>query len=331
MMRLAEIHLLVRTVDDAGRSPVADAAAAGWGYPPGAARHWRSSASHVFVVPHRPAGRAYLRLVPADHRPRRDVIEVAQLMRTLGDRGVAAAQPVPASSGALVETVTTPLGEVHAMLVTAAPGDQIEAAALTPARAVRWGAALARLHRDGGTAGDLLPGPFAELPRVAQVFPDDPALVAAASRIMRRLGALPRDPERFGTVHGDFELDNLCWDGDSAVAFDFDEAARSWFMADIAHAVRDLAPIPAHTPRSGEAELFAAFLAGYREIRPLPEPDLAHLPLLTAAHAACGAVRGRLALDAGQPGDPPWLDQLRRKLRQYISRQRSVALSGSTS
>ena len=97
-------------------------------------------------------------------------------------------------------------------------------------------------------------------------------------------------------MHGDFELDNLGWIGGSAVAYDFDEAARSWFVADIACAVRDLALLPARTPRSSEVELFAAFLNGYRQVRPLPEADLSHMPLFTAAHAACSTVRARLAL-----------------------------------
>src|SRR5215831_11098445 len=111
MMRLAEIHRLSRGVDDAGRSPVADVVAAAWGFAPGTATHWRSSASHVFVVPHAPTGRVYLRLIPAGHRQLGDVLAVAHLMRALGERGVAVAQPVPATSGALAETVPTPLGD----------------------------------------------------------------------------------------------------------------------------------------------------------------------------------------------------------------------------
>jgi Ser/Thr protein kinase RdoA (MazF antagonist) len=147
--------------------------------------------------------------------------------------------------------------------------------------------------------------------------------MAATDRIMRRLDALPRGQDRFGTVHGDFELDNLSWDADTAVAYDFDEAARSWFVADIAHAVRDLAHLPAR------ADLFAAFLAGYRRIRPLPAPDLAHLPLFTAAHAACSAVRARLATDAGQPSDPPWLGRRRAKLLAHAATQRDIAVNNA--
>jgi Ser/Thr protein kinase RdoA (MazF antagonist) len=159
------------------------------------------------------------------------------------------------------------------------------------------------------------------LRRVAAVFDDDPALVAAADRIGSRLAELPRDSARFGTIHGDFELDNLGWDGDVAVAYDFDEAARSWFVADIASAVRDL---------TTDGVLLAAFLAGYRRERPLPEQELAPLPLFAAAHAACAAVRARSALDAVRPDEPAWLGALRAKLERFIRRQRDLAVQSAS-
>ncbi|GIJ56315.1 phosphotransferase enzyme family protein [Virgisporangium aurantiacum] len=323
MMPLAQIHRLARTVDDERRSPVADTVAAAWGHPPGAARLRRSSASHVFAVP--TAG-VYLRFVPATHRPLGAVTAVARLMDTLSRRGLAVVAPVPAMSGALVETVATAIGDVHATAVTAAPGGEIEVDALTTTRAAHWGAALARLHRDGGDAAVRLPGPFPELARVATTFPDDPEFGSAADRIARALAALPRDADRFGTVHGDFELDNVSWDAERAVAFDFDEAAHSWYLADIAFAVRDLASLP-----SGEQELFAAFLTGYRQVRPLPAADLAHLPLFTAANAACSAVRARSAVDPARPDDPPWLTRLRANVHAHAAGQRAIAVAGYTS
>ena len=66
--------------------------------------------------------------------------------------------------------------------------------------------------------------------------------------------------EGIGLVHGDFELDNLKWSHGIPTAFDFDEAAVSWFAADVAIAVRDIADRP---------ELLAAFLSGYRSVRAL--------------------------------------------------------------
>ncbi len=85
MMTLVEIDRLAQTVDESRCSPVADAVAARWGYPVGAARWRRSSASHVFALPD-PSGRpqSYLRFVPATRRSGAEVAVVAQLMQSLG-------------------------------------------------------------------------------------------------------------------------------------------------------------------------------------------------------------------------------------------------------
>jgi len=305
MMRLADIRALADTVGDDRRSPVADTVAARWGVPPGMARFRRSSASHVFTVPE-----GFLRFVPADRPP-----FAAEHLSALRDRGLSVVRPIPALSGALVEAVPTVLGDMRAMVVSVAPGAQIDVDEVTPDRAAAWGAALATLHRDGDT-GTPLPGPFAELSDAATVFADDPAFVAATERIARRLDELPCDAAVFGAVHGDFELDNLAWVGNTATAFDFDEAARSWFLADVASAVRDLDGNP----------MLDDFVAGYRTIRPLP--DLAHLPLFTAAQAACFAVRVRRALGTAGPDEPAWATALRDRLANHIARYQTSVVNG---
>jgi Ser/Thr protein kinase RdoA (MazF antagonist) len=180
-------------------------------------------------------------------------------------------------------------------------------------RAEWWGRALARLHEAGRDVGVPLPGPFRELAHVGTAFPTTRRSGLAADAIARRLRTLPADPERFGVVHGDFELDNLGWDGDTAVAYDFDEAARSWFVADIVSAVRDLA---------GRSELYGAFLTGYRRERPLPELRTGARPAVRGGAGACAAVRVRRAL-----GGSDVLPELRGKLHDYLGRQRAVVLA----
>ena len=178
MMRLGQLDALIGTLDETGiGAPVADVVASAWRYQAGAAKHWRSSASHVFAVPE---ARVYLRFIPEAQRDRDRVVAIAELMRTLVGRGLPVARPVPAASGDLVVTTTTAFGRFHAMTVQAAPGGQLNADGLTPGRAAAWGAALARLHREGGDAGDGLPEPFAELRQVATTFGDDRPLIAAA-------------------------------------------------------------------------------------------------------------------------------------------------------
>ena len=125
MMPLLEIDSLKRTVTAAWESPVADEVAAAWGYLPGTAKWWRSSASHVFVLPD-PNGKRYLRFVPGSYRDASPVAAVSALMERLAAGGAAVVRPVPAQSGTSVVTVQTELGPMHAMVVEAAPGDELD-------------------------------------------------------------------------------------------------------------------------------------------------------------------------------------------------------------
>jgi Ser/Thr protein kinase RdoA (MazF antagonist) len=324
MMPLTEIGRLRQTVADSWDSPVADQVAAQWGYPAGTARWWRSSASHVFVLTVG-AGRRFLRLVPGTYRGWDHVAAVAGLMAQLSGAGSAVVPPVAAQSGDLTVTVPTRIGVMHAMMVEAAPGDEANLADVTELRARRWGQALARLHHDAAGLSDGLHEAFGELPDIPRLFAGDTPLAQAALTLTGWMGRLPRDPGHWGVVHGDFELDNMAWAGDRPVAYDFDEAATSWFAADIAHAVRDLTGPTGHAASEHRAR-FDAFIAGYRSLRPLDDQDLDRLPLFAGLHAAASLLRITRAL--GDPGvdEPGWLAQLRDKLTETARSHRQLVI-----
>lgn len=323
-MPLIEIDRLKQTVTPAWESPVADQVAAAWGYTAGTAKWWRSSASHVFVLPD-PGGKRYLRFVPDAYRGSGPVATVSSLMDRLAASDAAVVRPVPARAGALTAMVPTALGLMHAMVVEAAPGEQLDVEDLDEDHARSWGAALAAVH-DGAAGIDAdLPDAFAELAEIPHRFAQDPELVKAASRMADRIAGLSRDGSRFGIVHGDFELDNLAWDGGRATAFDFDEAAFSWYAADIAYALRDLTgpvglPAAEHQQRSDE------FIAGYCGVRPLEAADLGNLQLFAGAHAACSLVRIDRALDAPGEDEPEWMADLRAKLTAMERSHRELAI-----
>lgn len=322
MMPLMEIDRLKRTVTAAWESPVADQVAAAWGYPPGTAKWWRSSASHVFVLPDLD-GKRYLRFVPDTYRGAGPVAAVSALMGHLVAGGAAVVLPVPAQAGTLTVTVPTALGPMHSMVVEAAPGDELDVDDLTEDRARAWGRSLASIHDVAAGIDTSLPAAFAELAEIPARFSDDPLLVKAAARLSDRLAALPRDPTRFGVVHGDFELDNLAWDAGRATAFDFDEAALSWYAADVAYALRDLVG-PDGEPEAAHRGLVQAFVAGYRSVRPLDDGDLR---LFAGAHAACSLTRITRALDTPGGDDPEWRAELRTRLTAMTRSHRDLAIA----
>ncbi|MFC3494904.1 phosphotransferase enzyme family protein [Glycomyces rhizosphaerae] len=308
----------------AWESPVADQVAAAWGYPAGTAKWWRSSASHVFVL-RDPEGKRYLRFVPDANRSAGPVAAVCSLMDRLVAGGAAVVRPVPTLAGTLTATVPTALGLMHAMVVEAAPGEELDVEELDEDRARSWGAALAAVHESMAGIDADLPEAFPELSEITDLYPHDPALVKAALRLADRIAGLPRDGSRFGIVHGDFELDNLAWDEGRATAFDFDEVAFSWYAADIAYALRDLTgpdglPAVEHRQRSEE------FIAGYRSVRPLGEADLANLRLFAGAHAVCSLVRIDSALDTPGEDEPQWMADLRARLTAMARSHRELAI-----
>ncbi|WDV56537.1 phosphotransferase [Streptomyces coeruleorubidus] len=321
---MTEIDRLKQTVSEAWDSPIADQVAARWGYPAGTAKWWRSSASHVFVLPDR-GRRRYLRFVPGSYRGPKFVAVVAELMTRLSDGGSTVVRPVAAESGALTMTVATGLGAMHAMVVEPAPGAEVDVSDLTESRAWQWGEALARLHRDAAGLDAGLPESFGELADIGERFADDAELVEATARLADVMSELPRCQDRWGVVHGDFELDNMAWEEGGPIAYDFDEAALSWYAADIAYAVRDLTD---HTgrPATGHRARFDAFLDGYRSVRPFDDEDLGRLQLFAGLHAAASLVRITRALGEPARQEPDWLSELRNDLTDMARTHRQLVI-----
>lgn len=321
MLPLSEIARVGGTVDPSWRSPVADEVAAAWGISPGDARWLRSSATHVFVVPPDvdPRGVLFVRFVPASLRTVRDLEAPARLLAAWSEHGGTVA-PLPSTAGRLVETVPTALGHMHVTVVPAAPGEELDVDDLTSDLAQAWGAALARLHRDAPalTAAEEPP------PLDLDLLGDDPVLQVAARAVLDAASTLP-SPR--GTLHGDLELDNLRWSGGRPTAFDADEARTGPFVQDIAAAVRDLVgDSPGRVEHPG---LLAAFLTGYRGVRPLSYDEVATLEL----HSAAVAVRLLVAiahLESDQVADEEqWSVDLRASLVAHGSRLRSRVLAAT--
>jgi Ser/Thr protein kinase RdoA (MazF antagonist) len=207
-----------------------------------------------------------------------------------------------------------------ATAVESAPGVQIDADDLTQDYAAAWGYALASLHKAGHDVSFPVVQRFAGLGLLLAT--DDP-LSSAVRSLLTRLGAVPADDRHFGLVHGDFELDNIAWDDGVPTSFDFDEAACSWFAADVAFALRDLQA----DANGGEArkDMIGAFLSGYRQVRPFDSDDEDSLELFARLNAAraMATIIGVLAADE-QPQDHP---DLYERLQRFVHRQRAIVLN----
>jgi Ser/Thr protein kinase RdoA (MazF antagonist) len=257
MMPISELVRLARSLDARHRCPLGDAAAARWGYP--SALFVRSSASHVFASG--PAAADQPRIVL---RMRRDgeaaMAHAARSAAALHDAGAPVPRSLPSSRSRQVEHVDG----YAVMALEVVEGDVLDSDEADEDTAWRWGRLLADFHLRGGTVGEAVP--------------------REASDTDAGLRALPRTPDVCGVLHGDPELDNVVWDGERGILVDLDDVHLGWFVSDVAFALRDWAP-PAAAPDLS-APVPAAFLAGYRDRRPMTDEELSWLPLMARASAA---------------------------------------------
>lgn len=152
------------------------------------------------------------------------------------------------------------------------------------------GAVAARLHRH---ASAWTPGAGFQRPNwdLDQVFGRSPtwgdwrdapgvtptareALEEVEREICARLDAFGRDSDRYGLVHADMRLANLLLGADGLQVIDFDDCGFGWFLYDFAAAVSFMEDDP------GIPALKAAWIRGYRTVRPLSEAELAEMDSL---------------------------------------------------
>lgn len=154
MLPLSQIAEVRATVDAHWRSPGSDAVGGRWDIPAGVLRYWRSSAAHVFVIPHGgdERGVLYARFAPAGSTAGARLRRGGQLHARLSDAGASVASLVRSRADEALELIPTPLGEMVACVVRRADGEELDVDELDASAFAAWGTALARFHQDAGPA-----------------------------------------------------------------------------------------------------------------------------------------------------------------------------------
>ena len=267
-------------------------------------------------------GRYVLRVYRSGWRSPDEIAYEIAALEHLGAKGIALALPVSRRDGAVVDWLAAPEGSRAAVLFTHAPGRELDG---STEDSRRYGRAVASVHRatddfEPGYArfsldlGHLLTEPMAAIrPFLCHRPADLDFLETFTSALARRIAALPAGQMDRGFCHGDFHGDNAYIDERAVTLFDFDCCGPGWRAYDIA----------VFRWRWGDDEKgngrWAAFLEGYRSLRPISETDLAAVPLFVAAraiwlrglHAANTANWGRSWLN-----DAYW-DRLLKGLREW--------------
>lgn len=111
-----------------------------------------------------------------------------------------------------------------------------------------------------GAWGDWREAPGVEPALERAIAPVETALRAA-------LEAYGQTPTRFGLIHADMRLGNLLIEGERICLIDFDDSGFGWFGYDFAAAVSF------HETHPDLPVWRAAWLEGYRAVRPFPAED----------------------------------------------------------
>jgi Ser/Thr protein kinase RdoA (MazF antagonist) len=243
------------------------------------------------------------------------------MLESLATQGIPVVCPIPSDNGALIETIATPMGDWHVVLFAALPGTIRDAEDLSVEEFGRWGSAVGRIH-----AGlSFIPTDTVVRPpswktaldtiATCEAVPDQ--FRAGIDRLRHRLDQLPTMPEWYGLLHGDLELDNLTWDGETIHALDFDAASHGWYLLDLAKALSD-------SFESGirlESPEILAFCTGYRQHQPLPDEALALLPIFQVLRDAVDYASLLHAIDiTAKEADVDWLRSLIDRLSNWMRR-----------
>lgn len=238
--------------------------------------------------------------------------------------GVGVARPIPSTADKLVERI--PDGSHGAFLATAfahAVGEPSPVSSWDHTFAIRYGRLLGRMHRLA--IGYEPPHPQWRRPEWDSALmldlhddipADQPKVRAAWISTLAAIAELDRDAGTYGLIHHDAHGGNFFVDESGMITlFDFDDAAYSWFVNDLAivlfYAVSTL-----DDPDGFAAWFVPAFLAGYHEHHQLPGHHLAMIPtFMRLREIDTYAIIHR---DSEQQSDHPWVRAYMRGRRERI-------------
>jgi Ser/Thr protein kinase RdoA (MazF antagonist) len=139
-------------------------------------------------------------------------------------------------------------------------------------------------------------------------------LLAARDRAREQLEALPRTPERWGLLHGDFLPENILLDSQGPQLIDFDDCGDGWYGFELATALFPL------LRQEIFDDVLEAYLHGYRRLRALDEESLDLLPsfLMARGLSYLGWPVGRPEMEEGRSLAPLLAELITAQARRYL-------------
>lgn len=250
------------------------------------ARLINHSENQTFQIGNAGQGSFTLRVHRTGYQSRASIeSELAWLMALRRDTALSIPEPVPGRDGRLLQSFDTANGERLAVLFRYVPGHEprpegklddlfatLGVYAATMHDHVSSWQRPAGFHRQVWQAATILDsdGPWGDWRMAPGVNEQNrPILDRLDSALWLRLADYGTAADRYGLIHADMRLGNLLVDGDDITLIDFDDCGFCWFAYDFAAAISFHETSPAVPAQR------AAWLEGYRSVRPLGALDLA--------------------------------------------------------
>lgn len=223
----------------------------------------------------------YLRITHEQIRPYKELRAALDFQNHLFLNAAPVCQAIKSRNGVFIEIVTQDELEFSTQICLEVPGNIIDFNDYHKEKYIKWGAALATLHRAAQsyapnthhfrTWEDLWKETANYLPQEHQEIKD------LHQQISIKFNQLTPSISNFGLTHGDHRPGNVLFDGNQVHVIDFDEPVYHWFMADIAKPFLDLCD----RPYGNWKQLFDWYIEGYRTILPINEAELEQINWFT--------------------------------------------------
>jgi len=219
----------------------------------------------------------YLRAAHPSIRTQQQTRAAYAFMQHAAGASVPVCEVVLAKTGEMM--VSVDFDDFYATVVSGVPGAPMPLDVTDTGVFAAWGRALGQLHRAAATytpADGITYSTFTQFwENVRPVVPHArPGIQRVYAELDDWLRTLP--PDDIILTHGDYRPGNVIWDGRTAWTIDFDEPVYHWAITDVARALLEYGVRP-HAERQA---IKAAFLRGYRSVRPLDPVWVARLPKL---------------------------------------------------
>jgi len=306
-----------------------------WDVPADAtARLINLSENATYLVEARSGFRAVLRLHRDGYHSRRAIeCELAWMAALDREGGVETARPIPGRDGTLIqEQGGAGLSPRRMVMFEFLDGEEPDPDQDLVAPFRQLGAMAAKTHLH--TITWIRPEPFERLVWDDEMVfgrratwgdwrdapgldTDSISILEAAEILVRdRLADYGRQEDRYGLIHADMRLANLLIDGGRTRLIDFDDCGFGWFIYDFAAGISFMEAHP-QVPA-----LRAAWLDGYRDVRPLSDADEAEIDsfIMLRRMALLAWIGSHAGTDLARSQAPHFASVSARLARDYLDR-----------